>query len=381
MRGNVKLIILGDFCSTPSTDHIKVSDDLKELISSCDIKICNFESPVKPFGLTRVEGRLYQSDSAPKFLSQLGFNYVSLANNHTFDYGDAGYLNTVSLLKENGIECIGAGSYDEAYKVVTTEFSGMKVGLLALSFASGLGVFDEYSKDGNGCAYIGSLQVPHIIKRAKKDNDILIILPHDGIEYVDVPTTDTRLKYRNFIDLGADAVIGNHPHCPQGLEIYNGKPIFYSLGNFFFNSKTSTDFVSSKHKWYNGLAALLTIDKKTIKASYVCTLNIQNKQLVIDSSTEAQAYIHKLNNIVADEKLYYENVNKIIQKEGMVRVKALCRYYQAQTLQFGAKYFLANIMYTLKYILKRGPKDKFNQIKYLQGDTERELIIKALKHN
>ncbi|MBR5352415.1 MAG: CapA family protein [Bacteroidales bacterium] len=67
--------------------------------------------------------------------------------------------------------------------------------------------------------------------------DYLFVLPHDGIEYVDAPMPETIARYRDFIDYGADGIFGAHLHCPQGWEEYKGRPIFYSLGNFFFNSK------------------------------------------------------------------------------------------------------------------------------------------------
>ena len=82
-----RFFFCGDFCSTPSTAPIKVSDELKDKIKSCDIRVCNFEVPLKPNEVTPINGRYYQSDDAPAFLESMGFNLFSFANNHVFDYG------------------------------------------------------------------------------------------------------------------------------------------------------------------------------------------------------------------------------------------------------------------------------------------------------
>ena len=238
MDKSIRLFFAGDFCSKPSTARIEVSDDLKDRIQSCDIRVVNFEVPLKPevIDLPPLKReRFYQNDDVPGFLRGLGFNLFSLANNHAFDWGEEGFKKTKTAL---GDDAFGAGTYDDAYKVKVVEIKGKKIGFLALSFAAYTGVFNDVTKhDGLGCAYINDLRVNHVILAAKKEVDYLFVLPHDGIEYIDIPLPETIARYRDFIDYGADGVIGTHPHCPQGWETYREKPIFYSLGNFLFNSK------------------------------------------------------------------------------------------------------------------------------------------------
>ena len=187
---NISLFFAGDFCSKPSTSIITVSDELKKLILSCDLKVVNFEVPLKPKVKLPAQKRerFFQNDDAPSFLRSLGFNLFSLANNHAFDWGDEGFLKTKSVL---GDEAFGAGTYDEAYRIKVVEVRGVKVGFMALSFAAYKGVFDDVTKhEGLGCAYINDLRVNHDILEAKKHVDYLFILPHDGIEYIDVPTPE-----------------------------------------------------------------------------------------------------------------------------------------------------------------------------------------------
>ena len=229
MNNNIRLFFAGDFCSKPSTSIITVSDELQKVIQSCDAKVVNFEVPLKPnvsLPSQSVE-RFWQNDDVPNFLRNLGFNLFSIANNHAFDWGEDGYKKTKAALGE---DAFGAGTYNEAYKTKVIEIDGVKIGFLALSYAAYTGVFDDVlNHDGFGCAYINDLRVNHDILEIKKQVDYLFVLPHDGIEYIDVPLPETIARYRDFIEYGADGVIGSHQHCPQGWEVYKGKHIFYSL--------------------------------------------------------------------------------------------------------------------------------------------------------
>src|SRR5690606_3657601 len=116
------------------------------------------------------------------------------------------------------------------------EINGIKIGFFAGTSCDFSALKDKWTdKDKVGCSWINQIQVNNIIRTAKEQCDHLIILSHGGIEFMDVPLPEWRDRYRELIDLGADAVIGTHPHVPQGIEIYNKKPIFYSLGNFYFD--------------------------------------------------------------------------------------------------------------------------------------------------
>lgn len=309
----------------------------------------------------------------PEFLSKLGFNLVTIANNHTFDYGEEGYAHTVSLLRNNGIEYLGAGNIEEAYRLKTIEINRLKIGFLAFSFAGRTEKIDEWKEAGKGSAYINSLKVPHIIEDAKKKVDFLVVLPHDGIEYIDIPLPETILRYRDFIDSGADIVVGAHPHCPQGWEIYCNKPIFYSLGNFFFNSKTTPDFVAKRPYWYNGLALILSVNENSLEYEYINTINIRNRQLDVDNTLESQEHTRILNDLLNDKTKYESELKKIVERDGFLRLKNLAAYYRSMTFTFGAKFLIANFARSLR----RGFYNS-EQSTYLYGDTERNLILRYL---
>ena len=312
MRDQVKLFFAGDFCSKPSTSKIVVSADLRSLIQSCDFKVVNFEVPLKPeVELPRQNReRFFQNDDAPGFLKDLGFNLFQVANNHAFDWGEAGFRKTMEAL---GDAAFGAGTYDEAYMVKVVEVKGVRIGFMALSFAAYTGVFDDVTnREGLGCAYINDLRVNHDIIEAKRTVDYLFVLPHDGIEYIDVPLPETIARYRDFIDYGADGVIGTHPHCPQGWEEYKGKPIFYSLGNFLFNSKEGYDYRAyNRPHWYEGRCVLVTIKDGHISAEVINTRNVGNLGIEIDSSEESENHNSILCDYLKNKAKYIKYLKKI----------------------------------------------------------------------
>lgn len=360
---NVKLFFAGDFCSKPSTSKITVSNELKDLIQSCDLKVVNFEVPLKPeVKLPPQEReRFFQNDDAPGFLRKLGFNLFSQANNHAFDWGDEGFKKTKAAL---GDAAFGAGTYDEAYRVKVVEVKGVKIGFLALSFAAYKGVFDDVANhEGLGCAYINDLRVNHDIIEAKKQVDYLFVLPHDGIEYIDVPMPEIIARYRDFIDYGADGVIAAHPHCPQGWEEYKEKPIFYSLGNFLFNSKESYDFRANKPHWYEGLCVVMTLAEGRFLWEVVNTKNVNNMGIEIDHAEDRDKHNKQLCRYLIEHEEYNRYINKVNKRLGKVQMKAI------ETTVW--KYWMNRI--------KRKDFSKDNELIYMiKNDLRRNIVIRAI---
>ena len=315
-NNTIKIFIAGDFCSKPSTENISVDKELVDIIKNADVSVVNFEVPLKPAIDLPSDGyeRFYQNDDAPEFLKSLGFNLFATANNHMFDWEDAGYLRVKEAF---GDSMFGSGTYDEAYKVKVIEVKGRKIGFLALTYSARRGVFNDVcNHEGLGCAHLFDLRVNHIIVNAKKEVDYLFIIPHAGVEYYDIPTPELIDKYRDFIEWGADGVIASHPHCPQGWETYKNKPIFYSLGNFFFNSKPTVDFVANRPHWYEGIAVLIDISDGRISTNIINTLNIKNREIVIDSREERDNHNKYLRELLSDQVLYNRYLeNMILEKE------------------------------------------------------------------
>lgn len=372
---NTTIFLAGDFCSKPSTSNIVVQEELKNTISECDISIVNFEVPLKPeqVELPKVPyERFYQNDDVPVFLKSLGFNLFSVANNHLFDWDEYGYKRTIKEL--NGCY-FGAGIYDDAYKVKVVNINGRKIGFMALCYAARGGVFDDVlSQDGFGCAYLNDLKVNHIIIDAKKELDYLFILPHAGVEYTDAPIPELIARYRDFIDYGADGVIASHPHCPQGWEIYKEKPIFYSLGNFFFNSKNTPDFVAQRPHWYEGLCVKLTLSNGKISHEVINTRNIKNRQIVIDNSTEREEYNNKICDLLRDKNKYDRYLKK------MINMKSRSIYSNAITFYSrGLKDYIKSGIALLRCKIKKIPTNNNHHIIF-KDDAVKALLCRTIKN-
>lgn len=374
----IKLFFAGDFCSKPSASNIIVDKELRRIISISDISIVNFEVPLKPHNanLPKVHyERFYQNDDVPFFLKSIGFNLFSIANNHLFDWGNEGYNKTKEALQD---ATFGAGNYDEAYSVKVVDINNKKIGFLAVTYNSRKGAFsDVLNHDGLGCAYLDNLKINHIIHEKKKVLDYLFILPHAGIEYKDAPIPELIAKYRDFIDWGADAVIASHPHCPQGWENYKGKPIFYSLGNFFFNSKDTVDFVAKRPHWYESLCVLIEINE-TLTYQTINVRNVSNTQLVIDNSKEREIHNKYLCQLLEDKKLYNDYLNGMLLN---IEAHILPNFLMA-CLPENRVEQIKTLIRSLYYVLKGFDLSRYkDELKISLNNIAKRELIKRLLNN
>lgn len=299
----IKVLFSGDFCSQ-APHKIKLGENLKSLLSSADICQTNFEGILEVGEpVTSNKNRLHQSFEAPNWLENNGFNLISLANNHAYDFGIDGLQATIDSFTKT--QLVGVGKWQNAYKVVVKEIGGIRIGFLSATHADFSSLKDFWTdKNKLGCAWINHCEFDKLILNSKSICDYLFVLPHAGAEYMSVPLPEWRDRYRYFIELGADAVIASHPHVPQGYEIYNGKYIFYSLGNFFFDWFLSA---SVPQNWNNGLVVLLTIEDE-IKVNVYPVLK-QDDYIEVDDTIESYSYLNYLCNLIKDEISYLEVVN------------------------------------------------------------------------
>lgn len=379
MNKSVQLFFAGDFCSKPSTSRISVSEELRSMIQSCDLKVVNFEVPLKPNVILPEQKyeRFWQNDDVPNFLYDIGFNLFSIANNHTFDWGEEGYKKTKLAL---GDQSFGAGLYDDAYKVKVCEINGLKIGFFALTYAAYTGVFDDVlNHSGLGCAYINDLRVNHDIVNAKKNVDYLIVLPHDGIEYIDIPLPETIARYRDFIDYGADAVIASHPHCPQGWEEYKSKPIFYSLGNFLFNSKDGYDYRAwNRPHWYEGLCVKMELSENNICYKTINTRNIDNVSLVVDNGNDRKEHNQMLCSYLNDNDSYLKYLNEQCKKlSDTQEIPIIDGTIHASSLKSFTKQVFQN---WIKILRKQKISNDFSLITLLRNDTRRNVLLRRLNN-
>ena len=174
-----------------------------------------------------------------RYLDDLGVDIAGLANNHVYDYGADSFLDTLTTLENANIPYVGAGRDLNAAKApVYLETNGFTIAYVAAERAEFDWVmFTPQATETEGGilhCYDNTLFLESI-REAKKNADFVIALPHWGLEHT-TELEDVQIDgARAYIDAGADAVIGAHPHILQGMEYYKGKPILYSLGNFWFD--------------------------------------------------------------------------------------------------------------------------------------------------
>ncbi len=230
-------------------------EKIRPLFLSADYRVVNLETVVAPRGKS-VNQKTYVFRSEPENLSvlrYLGVQGLFLANNHTFDLGLEGMKQTLQHLEEEKFAFSGIG-LDEA---AATEPFIAEVGPLRIAFfsISTVGPYDTYAAAKRPGTAHPSPAFFAALRKARKRADYIVVGVHWGNEYEVFPGKAQRDLARRLVRSGADAVIGHHPHIPQGTEFISGKPVVYSLGNFLFGS--------ANYQQTHNLIAVLRIDRKT----------------------------------------------------------------------------------------------------------------------
>lgn len=215
-----------------------LSADLVEEMNSADIMMLNNEFAYSTRG-TEAPDKQYTFRANPErvgILGEMGVDIVSLANNHSLDFGPEALEDTFDTLDNADIDYVGAGeNLDRAKAPVYYTIGSKKIAFVAASRV--VPVMEWYATDSK-LGVIGTYDPTLIlgsIEEAKANSDFVVIFVHWGEERNNYPVAYQRTMAKQYIDAGADAVVGCHPHVLQGFEFYNGKPIAYSLGNFWFN--------------------------------------------------------------------------------------------------------------------------------------------------
>lgn len=216
---------------------LKVADYFR----ASDLSIINLETSITSAGQIWPD-KQFNFRSNPANLDAMkaaGIDMVVLANNHVLDYDREGLTDTINHLRTREISYVGGGkNLEEALRGAIINKKGKKIGVLAFSrVIPHVGWYAGPNRSGVVGAYDGNTQAMfRRIEEMKKEVDILVLSLHWGIERSLEPRPEDIKIAKAAIDAGVDIVMGHHPHVLQGVEIYKGKPIFYSLGNFVFGS-------------------------------------------------------------------------------------------------------------------------------------------------
>ena len=203
-------------------------------LKEADIAFGNLEGPVATSGLKIGSRFSFRMDPAGlTAMKNAGFDIVSFSNNHVGDYTIEAFKETMSLLDKEGILYAGAGAnYVDTWTPRIISVRGVRVGFLA---ATDVGPdWMKATEESPGILIAKDKDLPGMIANADSKVDVLVVSFHFGDEYSPANSRQEELA-KLAIDFGADIVVGHHPHVMQKFEYYNGKPIFYSLGNYIFD--------------------------------------------------------------------------------------------------------------------------------------------------
>ena len=365
----MKIAILGDFCIFHD-DVIRVDSAVIDLLSSCDYKILNYEAPLddKKKHVVKKSGPvLKQHPYSVKLLETLGVDALTLANNHIMDEDVEGFIYTSQRLSH--FQMMGVGSWEEAYKVHIIEKDGIKIGFLNFCEKQFGMLSDEWTQgeESIGCAWVNHVKVNQLIVNSAAEVDFLVAIVHAGLEMADVPLPEWRDRYREMIDLGCDAVIAHHPHVVQGYEIFKGKPICYSLGNFCFNGGVNNNSMD----WNIGALAILDINRNKNNIS----LNFKGCQFKDNCLrlVEQDAWNKKM-----DQLCQYLNADYYMERVNDSCKKMIQGYWNL----FAMGGFFSPKAFSIKN-LARLPLHKYNDVHLLnnlQCESHRWCICRVLRN-
>ena len=216
-----------------------------------------------------------------KYISSLksaGFTHLSLANNHSLDFGKKGYLNTKDVLNTNGLMAVGHPTILSTSSIALMEVSGHMVSVIT--------VHTLFGKPTD-------LQISSVLEYATVNSDFQIIYVHWGDEYKQISKKSDRKFAKKLVDYGADLIIGHHPHVVQNIEEIEGVPVIYSLGNFIFDQ-----FFSSEVQ--EGLVVELGVDNGLVLNLIPITSKSSKAQPQQMNDEESKKFLNNLTAISSD---------------------------------------------------------------------------------
>lgn len=221
-----------------------VSEAMLAQLQGADVLVVNNEFPFTERG-TPTEGKTYtfRADrDAVSYLQDMGVDVAVLANNHIYDFGEAGLLDTLDTLSKAGIPTVGAGrNLEEASAPLYFIVNDMKIAIVAATQIERLDNPDTKGATENDAGVFrcwNPEKLYDVVEQAKENSDFVIVYIHWGTENQTEQDWAQLDQAPKLAEAGADLIIGDHPHCLQGIAYYGDTPVIYSLGNFWFNSKT-----------------------------------------------------------------------------------------------------------------------------------------------
>lgn len=306
----VKILITGDLCPLVEVEanllagnsEIVFGDVLPELLDK-DISITNLELALTTGGkpIDKCGPNLRANPDIMPELAKTGLDVYSVANNHARDWGDESFMETLSHITKAGAKHVGGGrNAAAAADPLRIEIKGLKLAIFSICMHCDCDA-------GVNTPGVNALNTPYNamdIMKMSREGYKVVVLFHDGKEHVPFPSRRIRNYARAFIDAGASAVIGHHPHIVRGLEIYKGGLIAYSLGNFLFPQRSEANMPAPF--WFRGYSLRLKINKKGLCGFDLIPhkYNKEKSRMELMNGAELDVFLkglNALNEILADD--------------------------------------------------------------------------------
>jgi poly-gamma-glutamate capsule biosynthesis protein CapA/YwtB (metallophosphatase superfamily) len=284
--------------------EIKIKKKVLSSLNNSNCTVSNFEATKKTLNTTSRDDKSsildFKEENLNNYLRQIAaINVFSLGNNHIHDFGKKGLTVTKEILNgSKNVVSFGADYYQNVIEPQIIEDNGKKIALLSVSTDEPEVMSKIATNNFQGVLDYNDDRIYEIIKSTKKSVDYFIILPHWGKEFLHYPSVQLRKKAYKWIEAGADLIIGHHPHVIQGKENYQGKWIYYSLGNYIFPTFYKKNGIKVNWKDENNKSILLEIDFcNEIKISEV-GLKYNQKNNLLETHSESKEDFYSFSKIL-----------------------------------------------------------------------------------
>ncbi len=284
----IEVFLTGDIMLNRGVDfYIRQQNDwswpflkISDYLSSADLVFGNLESMISDQGVK--VGSIYSFRANPQAmvgLQEAGFDILSVANNHSFDYGRLAFEDNLNRLKEANINYVGGGmSWTEAHNPVIKDINGTLIAFLGYTMVGSSAWQAQDNAPGIAWVSLDHLEIlTEDIAKAQQESDVLIVSFHFGEEYEKTPNENQKTIAQTAIDSGANLVVGHHPHVLQPIEKYQNGWIAYSLGNFIFDQSFSEETMHA------AILKIIIEDKKISQAVMIPTALTNKYQVYLPS--------------------------------------------------------------------------------------------------
>ncbi len=330
----------------------KYYGNLSSYFEKGDLNITNLETviDVKLRKFNKSASKIINKPQVLNSLKSINTNLVCLANNHIMDNGVSGLKNTINYLKKYKINYVGAEfSQREIYKPFLFEKNKQKIAVINTSEGE---ESNEKYNNNIGASFIESYKVIDQIRLYKSKGYLIILISHAGVEFIPTPPPYIKEIYKNFVDEGADLVVGHHPHVPQGFEIYKNAIIFYSIGNFTVWRQ------NLRKNCYHSFFLNLNVQDNKIANINLVPYQFNKNGVDLVSKKDFSKKLIELNNLLSkSDKIW---------KEYLFRKKSIGSYF-SESLSYFYNYYKYKNDYLHKY---KTLSKKYIDLDYLQNSYQ-----------